>query len=57
VLIPQDMLEAVVDAAVEQEHLETWLMQQVENGIPLPGLYPPNAENKARYEKETGRKA
>lgn len=57
VLIPQDLVEAVVDAAVEQEHLETWLMQQVENGVPLPGLYPPNAETKARYEKETGRKA
>ncbi|MBL8569847.1 MAG: ribonuclease activity regulator RraA [Phreatobacter sp.] len=57
VLIPQDLLEAVVEAAEAQEHLETWLMQQVENGIPLPGLYPPNAENKARYEKETGRKA
>jgi regulator of RNase E activity RraA len=57
VLIPQDMVETVVEAAVAQEHLETWLMQQVENGVPLPGLYPPNAENKARYEKETGRKA
>ena len=25
-------------------------MQQVEAGIPLPGLYPMNAETKARYE-------
>jgi hypothetical protein len=25
--------------------------------VPLPGLYPPNAETKARYENETGRKA
>jgi hypothetical protein len=24
-------------------------MKQVEAGAPLPGLYPPNAENKARY--------
>jgi len=23
----------------------------VEKGASLPGLYPPNAENKARYEK------
>ncbi len=57
VLIPQDLLEAVVDAAVDQEHLEGWIMGEVEKGVPLPGLYPPNAETKARYEKETGRKA
>jgi hypothetical protein len=25
-------------------------MSEVENGAALPGLYPPNAENKARYE-------
>jgi hypothetical protein len=25
-------------------------MQEVENGAALPGLYPPNADNKARYE-------
>ena len=26
-------------------------MGEVEKGASLPGLYPPNAENKARYEK------
>ena len=26
-------------------------MSEVEKGAQLPGLYPPNAENKARYEK------
>ncbi len=50
VLIPQALLEEVVSAAVEQERLEGWIMTQVEAGVPLPGLYPPNAENKARYE-------
>ncbi len=50
VLIPQALLEDVVSAAVEQERLEGWIMTQVEAGVPLPGLYPPNAENKARYE-------
>jgi hypothetical protein len=25
-------------------------MQEVEKGTPLPGLYPANAETKARYE-------
>lgn len=57
VLIPQDLVEAVAKAATDQEHLEGWIMGQVEKGVPLPGLYPPNAETKARYEMETGRKA
>jgi hypothetical protein len=26
-------------------------MEEVGKGAALPGLYPPNAENKARYEK------
>jgi regulator of RNase E activity RraA len=50
VLIPQALLDEVVGAAVEQERLEGWIMTQVDAGMPLPGLYPPNAENKARYE-------
>ena len=50
VLIPQAMLEPVVAMAEEQERLETWIMSEVEKGAALPGLYPPNAENRARYE-------
>jgi regulator of RNase E activity RraA len=50
VLIPQALLAATVEAATEQERQETWIMDQVEGGAALPGLYPPNAENKARYE-------
>lgn len=53
VLIPQALLDDVVSAAVEQERLEAWIMSQVEAGVPLPGLYPPNAQNKARYEAWT----
>lgn len=50
VLIPQALLADVVQASVEQERLENWIMGEVEAGASLPGLYPPNAENKARYE-------
>ncbi|QDO98197.1 ribonuclease activity regulator RraA [Ferrovibrio terrae] len=53
VLIPQAMVEDVTKEAIEQEKLETWIMGEIDKGIPLPGLYPPNAETKARYEKET----
>jgi len=50
VLIPQALVEEIVAAAPEQERLEGWIMAEVEKGASLPGLYPPNAENKARYE-------
>jgi regulator of RNase E activity RraA len=52
VVIPAAMVEEVAKAAVEQERLELWIMREVEKGVPLPGLYPPNAETKARYEAE-----
>jgi regulator of RNase E activity RraA len=50
VLIPSALLDAVIPAAVEQERLEGWIMSQVEAGVALPGLYPPNEQNTARYE-------
>ena len=50
VVIPAALLEAVLELAPEQEQLEAWIMQEVESGVPLPGLYPANAETKARYE-------
>src|SRR5271155_2572504 len=50
VVIPRALLDDVVEAAVEQEKLEAWIMAEVQAGASLPGLYPPNAENKARYE-------
>ncbi len=49
VLIPQDLVEAVAKEGQEQERLEGWIMSEVERGVPLPGLYPPNDEAKARY--------
>jgi regulator of RNase E activity RraA len=50
VVIPHALLNDVVDAAVEQEKFEAWVVREVKAGAPLPGLYPPNAETKARYE-------
>ncbi len=50
VLIPAALVDEVVEAAVEHERLEEWIMQQVSLGSPLPGLYPPNEENRARYD-------
>ncbi len=54
VLIPQALLADVLKAAPEQERMEAWIMTEVEKGLTLPGLYPMNAETKARYEKSRG---
>jgi regulator of RNase E activity RraA len=50
VLIPAALVDEVVEAALEQERLEAWIMDEVNGGATLPDLYPPNEENKARYE-------
>jgi regulator of RNase E activity RraA len=54
VVIPQAMIESVVSEAAEIERFDAWVIGQVGQGRPLPGLYPPNAENLARYRQETG---
>ena len=54
VVIPQALVEAVTALAVEQERMEAWIMLEVERGVPLPGLYPMNAETKARYDASKG---
>jgi len=51
VLIPAALVDELVTDALEQERLEEWIMGEVAHGAALPGLYPPNAENLARYEK------
>jgi regulator of RNase E activity RraA len=50
VLVPAALLDEVLAVAPEQERLEAWIMKEVDKGVPLPGLYPPNAETTARYE-------
>ena len=55
VVIPAAMVDEVAAAGVEQERLELWIMREIDKGVPLPGLYPPNAETKARYEAEKNR--
>jgi regulator of RNase E activity RraA len=49
VLIPAALVGDVLEASVEQEKLEAWIMGEVAKGAALPGLYPPNEENLARY--------
>jgi regulator of RNase E activity RraA len=50
VVIPAALVDELVALAVEQERLEGWIMDEIKRGVPLPGLYPANAETQARYE-------
>jgi regulator of RNase E activity RraA len=50
VVVPAAMVDEVSALAVEQERLESWIMDEIHRGVPLPGLYPPNDETRARYE-------
>jgi regulator of RNase E activity RraA len=54
VVIPLALVEAVAAEAAEQERMEAWIMDEVARGVELPGLYPMNADTRARY--EAGRK-
>ena len=50
IVIPSALVEEVTALATEQEELESWIFDQVKAGASLPGLYPANAETKARYD-------
>jgi regulator of RNase E activity RraA len=50
VVIPAALVEEVAKLAPEQERFEAWVVSEVERGVRLPGLYPPDAETRARYE-------
>jgi regulator of RNase E activity RraA len=56
VVIPAALLDHVVATAPEQERMEGWIMDEVQGGAKLPGLYPMNAETKARYEAEAAKR-
>jgi hypothetical protein len=47
-VVPTALLGEVTEAAVEQERFEGSDMGEVERGVPLRGLYPPNDEALAR---------
>jgi regulator of RNase E activity RraA len=49
VVIPAALLDHVLATAPEQEQLEAWIMNEINSGRALPGLYPANEETKARY--------
>jgi len=50
VVVPHALVAGIVDDAVEQERFEGWIVQEVNGGAVLPGLYPANEHTRARYE-------
>lgn len=49
VVIPQAFVPLILAEGPEQEAMEGWIVNEVNNGAALPGLYPMNAETKERY--------
>ncbi len=52
VVVPQALLDHVLQEGPAQEAQEAWIVNEVNRGAMLPGLYPMNTETKARYERE-----
>jgi regulator of RNase E activity RraA len=50
VVVPAALAARIAALAPEQERLEAWIMGEVEGGAALPGLYPPDQAQRARYE-------
>lgn len=54
IVIPPSLAEEVVDATLAQEDEDSWIAVQVEAGHPVDGLFPMNAEWRAKYEASRG---
>lgn len=52
IVIPPSLAQEVADAAVAQEVEDAWIAEQVAAGNPVDGLFPMNAEWRARYEAD-----
>ncbi|MGF2948742.1 fumarylacetoacetate hydrolase family protein [Microbacterium alcoholitolerans] len=52
IVIPAALAEEVADAALAQEDEDAWIAEQVAAGHPVDGLFPMNAEWRAKYDSE-----
>lgn len=51
IVVPPGLAEEIVDAALAKEAEDGWVAEQVSAGHPVDGLFPMNAEWRARYEQ------
>jgi regulator of RNase E activity RraA len=49
ICIPRHLAEEVAAAAAEQEHLEDFILELVQSGRPLRGVYPPDEQTMNAY--------
>lgn len=54
IVIPAALADEVADAALAQEAEDAWVAEQVAAGHPVDGLFPMNAEWRARYAEARG---
>lgn len=52
VVVPRHLSLEVAEEAAEQERLEGWVLDEVKKGQSIFGLYPPDDENRKRYEAD-----
>ena len=50
IVVPRHLAAEVAADAFAQEDLETFVLQEIASGRPLPGTYPPDEATRARYE-------
>lgn len=55
IVIPPALVEEVVDAALAQEREDAWIADRVAEGHPVDGLFPMNAEWRAKYDADEER--
>ena len=51
IVIPRDLVEEVVDAALAKEIEDGWVAEQVAAGNPIDGLFPPKGEWKTKFDE------
>jgi len=49
-VIPRHLADEVARDAAEQEKMEAFILERIEEGAALPGTYPPNAQTRAAFE-------
>lgn len=56
VIVPKEMAQDILESSRETEALEEWILEQVNGGRRLPGLYPPNDDAKAEFQSWRSRR-
>ena len=50
-MLPRHLAPEVARDAAEQERLETFVLEKIDGGAPLPGTYPPSAATQEEYRR------